>query len=106
MSDGQGDVQRTIDADNTRTGPPLAYQATGGADWQSKAGWGYQPLNEAAVDHRTRRVAADLQQLANAVAAVGRGRGRYPEWSDEMASLARRMVKWAGEMEGEAKENA
>jgi hypothetical protein len=30
MSDGQADVQAAIDADNTRTGPPLAYQATGG----------------------------------------------------------------------------
>jgi hypothetical protein len=29
---------------------------------------------------------------------IERGRGRYPEWSDEMASLARRMVVWAGEM--------
>ena len=58
-----------------REGPPLAYQATGGADWQTANGWGYEPLNEAAMAHRLRRLASDLQQAANALAAIGRGRG-------------------------------
>ena len=93
MSDGQSDVQRTIDANNTRTG---------GADWQSGDGWGYLPLNEAAVAQQMRRAVADMQQLANATAAVGMGRGRYPEWSEELASLARRLHVWADAMNTDA----
>ena len=97
MSDGQQEAVY----EQWREGQPLAYQATGGADWQAKDGWGYRPLNHAAMAHRLRRLACDLQQAANALAAFGMGRGRYPEWSEELASLARRMGVWANSIETE-----
>ena len=80
-------------------GPPLAYQATGGAEWQANGGWGYRPLNRPAIVYRLRRRSIELRDDANALAAIGMGRGRYPEWSEELASLARRMGVWAGEIE-------
>ena len=81
---------------------PLTYQATGGADWQRNSGWRYLPLDKPAMANRMRRLAADIQQAANALAALGMGRGRYPEWSGDMASLARCMSVWADEIAAEA----
>ncbi len=75
----------------------MTLQATGCADWQTRDGWGFRPLDQAAVDHRTRRVARDLQQLANATAAVGRGRGTAPERSGAMQDWARQLKEWADE---------
>jgi hypothetical protein len=41
-------------------------------------------ITKAAVAHRARRVARDMQELANAMAAVGMGRGPWPEKSAEL----------------------
>ena len=94
MSGGQDEVQRQL-----TEGPPLAYQATGGADWQSNGGWGYQPINAAAMAMRLRVRARQLQADANDLAALGMGRGEYPERSAEMAAWAKKMEEWAGEVE-------
>ncbi len=104
MSGAQDDVQRAIDADNTRTGPPMAFQATGGAGWQHGDGWRYRPLNAAAVAQQHRHVAFLLQDLANGTAALGRGRGVAPERSGAMLAWSKLLAEWAGEMETEAAE--
>lgn len=77
-----------------RTGPPMAYQATGGANHQ-RTGWRYRPLNEAAVAHQMRHVAGLMQELANAMAAVGMGRGVWPEKSAELLGASRMLREWA-----------
>ena len=98
------DTRRPLN-DAAREGPPLAYQATGGADHQSTPdGWQYRPVNKAAMAFQMWTLAKRLQDAANALAALGMGRGRYPEWSGDMASLARCMFKWADEIAAEAVE--
>ena len=96
MSGGQDEVQRQM-----TEGPPCAYQATGGADWQSNGGWGYQPINAAAMAMRLRVRARQLQSDANDLAALGMGRGKYPERSAEMAAWAKKMEEWAEGVETE-----
>ena len=97
MSDGQQEAVY----DQFTTGPPLAYQATGGADWQSRQGWGYRPLNKAALAVRYRRLAHDLNQDAIATAALGMGRGRYPERSKKLLEWSQEARRWAEGIESE-----
>ncbi len=130
MSGAQDDVQAGIDADATRhtdtssppwtppeqtvvlggppvtvrTGPPMAFQAAGGADWQRGDGWRYRPLNAAALAMQARHVAALMQDLANGMAAFGRGRGVWPQHSAELLGASKMLAEWAEEMETEAAE--
>jgi hypothetical protein len=64
-----------------REGPPLAYQATGGADWQSDGGW--RPIETAPKDGT--RVLVCHCGVSNVDIAYWDA----PEWGDEPCWIAR-----------------
>lgn len=88
MSDGQGEVLREIESATWRHNPALV------------------PHDKAGVALMARRVASDMQALANAMAAVGMGRGVWPEHSAELLGASEVVKEWAGKMDKEASEGA
>jgi len=88
-----------VDEQPITTGPPLAYQATGGAKWQHGDGWRYRPINAEAIRKQSLAVASMLCDLAAGMAAYGRGRGTWPDTSAEVHSTGVWLRKFAEELE-------